>query len=486
MKRKILTILAAVLFTLTAIPPCLSGDDATARSKRHPRYKLVDLSLGGASSISLPINRDGVVIGTSCFDAACTFTHAFRWEGGVLTDLGALPGENSSIPTWINDHGRIVGFSTNGEIDPLLGAPEIRAVRFRWHGPVTELGNLEGGTESFGLGLNNRGEAIGVANDTVPDPFSMFGLETETRAIRWRHGMPHDLGTLGGPDAVADLINDRGQIAGQSYTDSTPNSVTGIPTQHPFLWEKGTMRDLGTLGGTSAFPQALNSRGQVVGQSNLEGDLKFHPFLWSHGRLKDLGTFGGDDGQAIWLNDIGEVVGEADYPLACGPTCGHPQVYRPFLWRHGVMTDLGSVPGAICGFAYGINSKTQVVGSSGQCHGGTDAFLWESGSIHNLNDLIPSDSSLHLVFANFISDRGEIAGTGVPPGVSPYDVDTLGHAYVLIPIRNDRDLVESAGARGSAAGQSPSFAVSNAVLPSSVAISKTVARTRLLNRPPLF
>jgi probable HAF family extracellular repeat protein len=50
-----------------------------------------------------------------------------------------------------------------------------------------------------------------------------------------------DLGTLGGSTSHANGINERGQIVG--------NSETTTGERHPFLWEEGTMIDLGTLGG---------------------------------------------------------------------------------------------------------------------------------------------------------------------------------------------------------------------------------------------
>jgi len=57
----------------------------------------------------------------------------------------------------------------------------------------------------------------------------------------------------------------------------------------PFLWENGRMMDLGTLGGTCGFPLALNNSGQVVGVSNLPGDLTTHAFLWpgADGEMQD-------------------------------------------------------------------------------------------------------------------------------------------------------------------------------------------------------
>src|SRR5262249_21286228 len=61
------------------------------------------------------------------------------------------------------------------------------------------------------------------------------------------------------------------------------------------------------------------------------------------------------------------------------------------------------------------------------------AFLWGKGSMIDLNTLIPPRSSLQLVLAMDINDRGEIDGEGVPLGVPPANWVTEGHEFLLIP-----------------------------------------------------
>jgi probable HAF family extracellular repeat protein len=248
-------------------------------------------------------------------------------------------------------------------------------------------------------------------------------VPTQVRALLWQGGAIQDLGTLGGPDSCAVFINQRGQVAGYSYTSSTPNPGTGIPTIDAFLWEDGRMLDLGTLGGTLVFTGGLNEGGQAVGISTLPGDSTFHPFLSHRGVLSDLGTLGGNMGAANSLNDSDEVVGQADLPGS--------KAHHAFRWRQGVMTDLGTQDGDPCSEALSINSRGQIVGGSKDCNTFLHAFLWEEGGpMIDLNSFVPASSDLTLTVATLINDRGEIAVQGVLP-----DGDT--HAVLLIPCEGD-------------------------------------------------
>src|SRR5436309_1672459 len=59
-----------------------------------------------------------------------------------------------------------------------------------------------------------------------------------------------------------------------------------------FLWQNGTMTDLGTLpGGYASYAYGINDAGQVVGTSEDSSGLR-HAFLWSAGTMADLGTLG--------------------------------------------------------------------------------------------------------------------------------------------------------------------------------------------------
>ena len=479
------TFFSVLILLLTAAGFSNAQEASDQPAGKHAKYKFIDLgTLGGPASYYSQVgegnqilNNSGVIAFSAdtsipdpnapdfCFDFhpdGCFVAHAVRWKGGILTDLGALPAGNSSTTGAINSRGWSAGFSENGLFDPLTGSPEVRAV-FWNGGGIHEIGTL-GGVWSLATGITNDGVVVGMATiDDIPDPFAFGPFPSATHPFIWKDGKMIDLGTLGGPDAfVWAGCGNQGLVVGSSYTSSLPDPNTGVPPIHPFVWEKGKMVDLGTLGGNFGSAQCGNDRGQVIGQSSLAGDVAFHPFLWDKGVLRDLGTLGGDNGNPISINDAGDVVGDADLP-------GNLE-HHAFLWSKGVMTDLGTLGDASFGAA--INSRTQVVGtffmSARTEPPRFHPFIWEkNGPMVDLNTLIPANSGLELVTADNINERGEIVGVGVPARCFP---DFCGHLFLLIPCASD----DTEGCQDN--GNSPNAAVQSDPEPIVVRSTSTQAR----------
>ena len=386
-----------------------------------------------------------------CWDSDCFLAHSIQWRTGVMTDLGALVEGVNSDTRWISENGLIAGDSENGEIDPLNdGFPEIRAVLWK-DNQIIDLGTLGGGYESIAHAVNSKGQVVGLSLNTIADPNSMIGSFygigfQQTRAFLWQNGEMQDLGTLGtGTNAIALLINEHGQVAGDSYTSTDPspscfyNSNVFPLKTGAFLWEQGKMTDLGGLGGTCTLASALNNQGQVAGWSNLAGDQAYHAFRWDRAarpHLRDLGTLGGTLSIAEAMNEAGDAVGAAQLP--------GDQVFHAALWERQGITDLGAPGTDQCSEATSVNSSDQVVGISVPQCGANEAtaFLWERGGrITDLNVFLPPDSNLHLRAGVTINDRGEIAVVALDP-------DGAHHAVLLIPC--DDEPVGNEGCRGAA------------------------------------
>ena len=438
-----------------AIPAQLSAQVQPAKqqlAREHHRYRLIDLGTfggpnSGNNSPSVIMNNEGAVTGfadtptpdpyapNNCF-GDCFVQHAFEWRDGVLTDLGPLPGGDSSYTNAINSHGQIVGQSQNGLIDSVTGTPEFVAAVWQ-DGRVINLGTFGGGF-SLATANNDREQVVGCAFNDVPDSFAdtgvLYGIgfdPEQLRAFRWQGKQLQDLGTLGGPDACAVWINDRGQIAGASFTSSIVNPATGLPTLDPFLWEHGSMLDLGTLGGTLGFATMINNRGQVAGQSDLAGDLDAHAFLWKRGTITDLGTLGGTFSTPLWLTDAGEVVGLATTP--------GDQTFHAFQWTNGAITDLGTLDGDCSSVALALNSEGQAVGQSFSCDFSTvRAVVWDKKGPHDLNNLANPGSGLQLTEPKMINDAGQIVALGLLPNGDL-------HSVVLTPCDRDHSGGEECG-----------------------------------------
>jgi probable HAF family extracellular repeat protein len=451
------------LLVALAIPVSLAAQEHPAK---HHKYNLVDIGTFGGPNVSFNFaspndhllgsngkvtgGADTTTVDPDCFDSPdCFLEHAFKWQEGVLNDLGALPGgtgNNSSQAFWINDRGQTVGLSTNGTKEPLTGHLVLHAVLWSTQGQIQDLGTF-GGYDSYAAAINRSGQVVGLAANATPDPNALFLLGQQVRAFLWdkKTGM-QDLGTLGtGNDAFATFVNDRGQVAGYAYTNTTPNPVNnlcgqlqfglGVPTVDPFFWENGTITDIGTLGGVCGYAMGLNNRGQVIGDSDVVGDVSFHGFRWDKKRgLQDLLPLGGIYSGTYGINDAGDAVGWAD--LAGDLT------NDAVIWPNGSTTpiDLGLTAGFTMSLAEATNSKGQIVGCltsdpSSICFPyNSDSFLWENGDMVDVNALVPPHPGVRLSGSEgYINDQGEIVLLGL---LDNGDV----HAFLLSPCDdNHRD-----------------------------------------------
>jgi len=335
-------------------------------------YSMVDLNqLNNINySYAYGLNVRGQVVGN--FLNTQGEQHAYLFDGWIMHDLGTLGG-HFSIAYDINTPGQVVGDSLTGETDEIGWVHQaFRSDGFSMQGMgskwcsanavnnagqavgerliasgahhatlyknliITDLGTLDG-LSSFALGINNHGQVVGKA-----DSFVIETGQHATHAFFYSDGQMHDLGSLGYAcmvdnngttdcyeRSVANDINNRGQIAGHSTTLNGP--------QHAFLVTKGTMVDLGTLGGWQSWAIAINGSGQVVGTSMNQNDTAYHAFLYDQGTMYDLNQLIIEpaDHPIMWgaqdINNFGQIVG-VNYLL--NPIYENVTAKKTFKFRH--------------------------------------------------------------------------------------------------------------------------------------------------------
>jgi probable HAF family extracellular repeat protein len=473
MKSSLATVFIAVtLFAALAIPTQLIAEEQSGMhlpQNHHTHYRVVFIGTFGGPNSHFSIggtrilNNDGSFVGWAddslpdpfapdgCWDGDCFVARAFLWENGEIADLGSLAPGFSSDVSWMSSSGLISGEAQTGEVDPNVGWTMHGTL---WaHGQMIDLGTLDGGLISLTTSVNDSAEVAGFALNTIPDPYSMFGVN-QTRAYRWKNGVMKDLGTLGGPDAMALRINERGQIAGNSYINSDLSDFCGLRTGG-FLWAHRKMTDLGGVGGTCTTISDMNNRGQIVGGSLLAGDQAQHGFLWQNGKMTDLGTLGGNFASAVAINEAGDVVGLQTLP-------GNDSIFHAALWKRGTIFDIGALQTGGCSLATSVNSHLQVVGINTSDCSFDDPSLraiisYGGGPAIDLNTLIPADSGVELRNASIINERGEIVAVGVYP-------DGNHGPVLLIPCErksDQADTCQNSGVPLLGARSAPAFARTN-------------------------
>jgi probable HAF family extracellular repeat protein len=228
---------------------------------------------------------------------------------------------------------------------------------------ITDLGTL-GGPQAVALDINESGQVVGYA-----DVYQAGGAY---HAFLWDSGSMQGLGTLGGQSSTANGINDQGQIVGWANTATGTRAV---------LWSPAAVAtELGTLGGADSYANDINNNGQIVGSAQ-DSDGKSRAVLWSGIGAPpiDLGTLGGTSSGVTEINDNGLAVGLSTDNVNSSGTLWDQ---RAFSWTApGGMTSLAS-RGVSCCTANGVNDLGQIVGFNG---GGF--FLGATGSATSIPSL---------------------------------------------------------------------------------------------------
>ena len=295
-----------------------------------PAYSITFLP---TNTFAYTINQSGQFAGESDFSSGAR--HAALWNNPEHPlDLGSL-GEFSTAQS-ISNNGLVAGYS-------VLSDGFIHGFVYSG-GALADIGTLAGGGNSFGYGVNASGTVVGEADDATGD----------FRPVAYTNGVLRDLSPAGVAFGQARAINAAGLIAGGGR-------LVGADYAHALLFDAGTVRDLGTLGGPASYAFAINDGGQVAGTSFIDDNIE-HAFLYSDGVMQDIGSLGGPATGTHALNNLGMVVGYSTYPD------DEPGVAfsKATLYRDGVMYDLNTLADTSDGLwiltdAVAINDAGQIL-----------------------------------------------------------------------------------------------------------------------------
>jgi probable HAF family extracellular repeat protein len=258
---------------------------------RHDARGMIDLGTlpGGDSSRAKDVNNFGDVVGSSTIDHADTF-HATLWRQGQVIDLGTLGGPASTANA-INDHGQIVGWAETA-------SRETHA--FLWQrGVMTDLG------AGSANGINERGDIVGTAvpfdNHAViwrhgvmtflPMPanaqFSGAGdinergqvlagyfASSQSHSVLIDGDRLTELGVPPGDTSFSGFhLNDNGEIVG-----------SGLLTRNAWLWRAAEFFPLPLLSPNfDAIAGDIDNRGHAVGMAGVPNPttLEDHAVMWT-------------------------------------------------------------------------------------------------------------------------------------------------------------------------------------------------------------
>lgn len=325
----------------------------------------------------------------------------FLCIGWTIRELPPLP-NGWNVGHAINGSGAVAGQSTNKD-------GIVRAVWWDAAGVIHEIPTpIVPGHFSHALDINEKNVVVG----------RMATATSDWHAFKFNSGVLTDL--TAAEKSIAFSINNSNDVVGQWTVAGTP------PRNYAVKWAggaPGVPAWLGGFGGLVDFASAISDYNAIAGTSALFGG-KRHAALWRSGTIIDLGTVGGEHsyGRALTAREsdaLVYVVGDSEFTFGSMDT-------HAFLYSLGThtMIDIGTLPGCSWTQANGINKMKRVVGSC-QGFGYSHAWLWDGGTMVDLESLISPAEGWTLQGANDINENGQIVGYGTHFG--------KGRAFIMTP-----------------------------------------------------
>ncbi|QDS91740.1 Calx-beta domain protein [Roseimaritima multifibrata] len=371
-------------FTYTP-DPNFHGSDTFTYTTTDVRYQVTPLgTLGGTTSYALDVNNLNQVSGNSgIVVGASNPLHAFRWTDGGLEDLGVVAGtgsNNFSRGYAINDLGVVVGESDNNA-----------SKAFRWeNGIIANLGTL-GGTSAVASDINNLNQIVGSSSNG-----------TATKPFVYVDGAMLELPTIAGNAASSGRawgISPEGQfIVGVTRADDA-EFLSHATLWERQADDSYTVVDMGALMDEHnySYTYAVNDSGNAVGASVVgtvsptSSTSLYHGFIYHDGHMIDVGTLDYLSYSHSELKDInatdqfvGYVAGFYNYP-----TFGGAAVLGELAGEETAMIDLNELidnDDWTLLIGEGINNGRSIVGY-GKLNGATQAYLLTPVSPDNDNRL---------------------------------------------------------------------------------------------------
>jgi probable HAF family extracellular repeat protein len=386
------------------------GDAGPAGSGAGPTGSDGGVASGGGGDAG-PAGDDGGVASGGGADAGPAGD-----DGGVASGGGAdagtggasmppaysVTGLGNAFATFIDPHGTIAGsacdstscvgatFTTSGGWSP---APV----------PDGALWVVPAGIDAAGRVAMNA-EFPGSMRSTYSLPYLSAPLELVPIVATDAHDLSR------GSHLAA--VNAAGHLVGSFYENAFgPDTSSGS-----YFYDGAVTRIAAGPGGNRSAALAINSRDQVVGWMQV-GSVQ-HAYLWDGGTLQDLGTVSGASTMATAINDSGVVTGWG----ATSPTSG---VSVAFRWD-GQMHVLGCPAGTIHCETFAIDARGDIVGEAlVSITEPAVAFLYRDGVFYRLDDLVQDAPGWRFHSAVSVNDAGQIVGAGT--------LDGVGQAFLLTP-----------------------------------------------------